>query len=84
MTGPQVFALVWSVLALGLGYLGARHPDIPARMYVEQMSRTAVTKKLQETFAPRTWIIVSFRIGGIVFMLLGIGVGIAAAIGVLK
>jgi len=84
MTGPQIFALCWGVFAIGLGYLFARYPDVLSGMYEKQMSATRFTKRLQERNAPRSFTRVFYRIGGIVFMVIGPVVIVLAIIGVLR
>ena len=84
MTGPQIFALCWGVLAIGMGYLFARYPDVLAGIYEKQMSATKFTKGLQERHAPRSWTRVWYRISGIVLMAIGPIVIVLAIVGVLR
>lgn len=68
----SVFLVVWSIVALALGLLFAFKPEVPADMYIAQMARTRVSNRLRERLAPRAAILVWYRIGGVLFMLLSV------------
>lgn len=82
MSGGQIFAVVWGVGALGLGFVFARYPGIVVDLYVKQMGVTRLTKRLQERRAPRAAVRVWYRIMGVVFMVLGPFIAILAIVGV--
>ena len=83
MTGPQIFALFWGVLAFGLGFLFARYPDVVVSLYEKQMSVTKLTRTLQQRHAPRKVVRFWYRGDGIVFMVIGPVVAVLALLGVL-
>lgn len=83
MTGSQIFAVVWGLFAIGLGYLFARYPKFMQRQYEAQLRQTPlIGRELSPAQRRRT--IVFYRVVGMVFIAVGIGVAIAAAIGSLK
>lgn len=79
-----VFMCVWGVVALGLGSLFAFRPEIPADIYITWSAATRITHRVQQTFAPRPAILIFYRIGGAVFMLLGIVVPVLFFTGVIS
>lgn len=78
-----VFFVVWSVAALSLGALFFFKPELPADVYIAQAARFRVLNRLRERFAPRAAILVWYRIGGVLFMILGVVVPVLALTGVL-
>jgi hypothetical protein len=84
MSGPQFFAFVWGVLAVGVAYVFVRYPDRMEAIYRRNMDRTRTTKRLRERFAPSAAVIIWYRVGGFLFGLVGIGVAAAAATGALR
>lgn len=63
MTGPQVFALFWGILAIGLSYAFVRYPGQMEETFRKNMDRTRTTRRLRERHAPTTAIIIWYRIG---------------------
>lgn len=78
-----VFFAVWGVAALSLGALFAFKPEVPADMYIAQAARSRVLNRLRERLAPRAAILVWYRIGGVLFMILGVVLPVLALTGVL-
>ncbi|MFF3027923.1 hypothetical protein [Microbacterium sp. NPDC057944] len=78
-----VFLTVWSIGALAIGALFAFKPEVPADVYIAQMARSRVANRLRERLAPRTAILVWYRIGGVTFMILGVVMPVLAFTGVL-
>lgn len=66
------FLCVWGVAAVGLGALFALRPAAVADRYIREMGRTALSRRLQQRLAPRWAVLIWYRVGGIVFMALGI------------
>ncbi|TXK19050.1 hypothetical protein [Homoserinibacter sp. GY 40078] len=83
MSGGQVFLLCWGVFALGLGSFFAFRPHIPAARYETRVDRFARIRPLRERVAPRKFTVMLFRIGGVVFMIAGLGVFVLALVGVI-
>ena len=52
MTGPQIFALFWGVLAFGLGFLFARYPDVVVSLEVPRRSLAAAGVGPRERIGP--------------------------------
>ena len=67
-----MFVSVWGVGAVVLGSLFAFKPEIPADIYINWMSVSRTTHRLQQTLAPRGAILIWYRIGGVAFLVLGI------------
>lgn len=80
----HVFILIWGIAALGMGVLFTFRPEIPADVYIAQASHTRFTKRLRERLAPRGRILVWYRIGGVLFMVLGVMMPILVFTGVLS
>lgn len=78
-----VFVTVWGVVALALGSLFAFKPEIPADIYINWMSISRTTHLLQETLAPRRFILIWYRIGGVTFLVLGILIPVLMFTGVI-
>lgn len=76
MSGGQVFALVWSLVAMGLGTFFAVFPERVADRYEKQTSRGWGIRP-----QPRSFTIPLYRIGGVAFVLIGLGIGISAIAG---
>jgi len=71
---PWPFLILWAVTTIGLGGLFAFRPDIPADVYIAQMARFGTTNRLRHNLAPRAVILIMYRIGGSLFMIVGIAV----------
>ncbi len=84
MTGPQIFALVWAVLALGMGYVFARYPEKMESLNRRNMSRFVSANANRKRLALTNWYVGFYRVGGIVFMGIAVSVGIAAGFGLLR
>lgn len=84
MTGPQIFALVWAVLALGTGYVFARYPEEMESLNRRNMSRFVSAEANRKRLALTNWNVGFCRVGGIVFMGIAANVGIAAGFGLLR
>ncbi|MFB2597714.1 hypothetical protein ACEXQE_07975 [Herbiconiux sp. P17] len=84
MTGPQLFIVLWGLGALALGSLFAFRPDIVIRAYRWNLTNYPLGKGLRARMAPRKWMATFYRIGGVVFMVLGVTVGILGLIGVIR
>lgn len=67
-----MFVAVWGIVALALGSLFAYKPEIPADIYINWMSITRTTHRLQQTMAPHQLILIWYRLGGAAFLILGI------------
>lgn len=78
-----LFVCAWGIGALVLGAAFARNPDRFAERYIRAMARTDLSRKLQQRLAPRWAILVWYRAGGIVFMILGVTMPVLALTGVL-
>ena len=78
------FLIIWGVVATFVGIAFASSPDHIESMYRQRINRTSVTKRLGERLPPRDSVIKFYRVGGIVFTVLGIAglvVGIVGTIG---
>lgn len=84
MTGPQIFPILWGVLALALGSLFAFRPDIVLRMYEWNLGNYPLGRKLRKRMEPQPWMLVWYRVGGVFFILAGILVGTLGATGVIQ
>lgn len=78
-----VFLVVWSLGALSLGALFAFKPEVLADAYIAQMARSRVSNRLRERLAPRAAILIWYRIGGWLFMILGVVMPVLMFTGVL-
>ncbi|SDZ53302.1 hypothetical protein SAMN05216554_4480 [Herbiconiux ginsengi] len=84
MTGTQVFVVLWGVGAVLLGSLFAFRPDLVIRMYTWNLGNYPLGKRLRRRMAPRPWMATFYRVGGIIFMCLGVAVGTLAAVGIIR
>jgi hypothetical protein len=78
-----VFITAWGLGALVLGWFFTFRPEGIADQYISQMARFRTTNRLRERLAPRGAILVWYRIGGVVFMMLGVVLPVLAYSGVL-
>jgi hypothetical protein len=77
------FVIVWSIVALALGSVFAFKPEVPADMYIAQTAHSRVSHSLRERLAPRAAILVWYRIGGVLFMVLSVVIPVLVFTGVL-
>jgi hypothetical protein len=84
MTSPQLFAIGWGVLAICLGFAFARFPRFMVAQYEQQRRNTPLVGRRELTPEARQRTVVIYRVGGILFMIIGVCVGIAAGLGALK
>lgn len=80
---PLVFVCVWGIGALALGAVFAVRPHGLADRYIASIARTDLSRKLQQRLAPRWAVVLWYRAGGIVLMLLGILMPVLALTGVI-
>ncbi|MCT2085894.1 hypothetical protein M3D75_07185 [Microbacterium enclense] len=80
---PLVFLCVWGIGALALGAVFTFRPRGLADRYIASMARTDLSPKLQQRLAPRSAVVLWYRVGGIIFMLLGIVIPVLALTGVI-
>lgn len=66
------FLILWGVVAVFLGLMFATSPDLMESIYRRGLSKTSATKSLGERHAPRELVIRFYRIGGIIFAVLGV------------
>lgn len=78
-----VFVVVWGVVAIGLGLAFVLKPDAPAQMYIDMMARFRTTNRMRESLAPRSVILVVYRIGGVFCIVLGVVVPVLVFTGVI-
>ncbi|MFD1714305.1 hypothetical protein ACFSBZ_07480 [Amnibacterium flavum] len=76
MTGPQVFVLIWGVLAVALGFVFARYPEM---MLDAARRQIGMARSGSASRAP-----LLFRVAGVLFMLLGVAAVIVASLGVVQ
>ena len=79
-----VFVAVWSIGAFCMGALFAFKPEVPADMYIARMERPETLNRLRKRLAPRSSILVWYRIGGVVFMVAAVVLPVLAITGVLE
>lgn len=79
-----LFVTAWGVGAVLLGGFFTFRPEAVADQYIAQMARFRTTNRLRERLAPRGAILIWYRVGGILFMALGVMVPVLAYIGVLS
>ncbi len=84
MTLPQIFALFWAALALGLGYVFARYPEKMESLNRRTMGPFVSANANRKRLALTEWYVRFYRVGGIVFMGAAVWVGIAAGFGLLR
>ncbi len=80
---PLIFVCVWGIGALVLGAVFAVRPHSLADRYIRAMGRTDLSRKLQQRLAPRWAILIWYRAGGVLFMILGVLLPVLALTGVL-
>ncbi|GAA5098819.1 hypothetical protein GCM10025760_34270 [Microbacterium yannicii] len=78
-----VFVAVWAVVALALGSLFAFKPEVPADIYINWMSITRTTHRLQQAMMPRRFILIWYRLGGVAFLVLGVLIPVLMFTGVI-
>ena len=83
MSGPQIFLVAWSVIAIGLGNLFFFKPEVVERRYREQMDSNRLTRDLRERYAPTERVIIWYRVGGVIAAVMGLIIGTLALLGVL-
>lgn len=79
-----VFLCAWGIGALALGAVFTIRPRGAADRYIASMGRTDLSRKLQQRFAPRSAVVLGYRAGGIILMLLGILIPVLALTGVIR
>ena len=84
MTPGQLFALIWGVGAIGMGLFFFLRPEVVEARYRAMTDRNSIMRQLRERHAPTEWTIRFYRVGGVVFAVIGLMVFIAASVGALK
>lgn len=84
MTAGQVFLVVWGVLATCLGALFLLRTDLVLRVYRWNLRNYPLGDRRRERMELGGRVPLLYRIGGGVFIMLGITVGTLAATGVIR
>jgi len=84
VSASQIFPALWGLMALVLGSLFAFRPDIVIRLHRWNLTNYPLGKRLRARMAPQKWTSTFYRIGGVVFMVLGVTVGTLALIGLIR
>lgn len=83
MDVPWPFLLIWSAGAVCLGALFLFRPDVPQQRYTDLLGRSRAMNRMRGRLISRRATIILYRVGGAVFIALGIALPLLFAFGIL-